>query len=101
ASSNGSWYTGLRDTRACTQCQCGFGISKCTGGVIQAYSGAGCTGSVAPLGDGTQGNSCGALPFVPASARISGTPESTSCPPNAYPSGELTPTGEKTVCCGN
>ncbi|HWA74707.1 MAG TPA: hypothetical protein VG937_20335, partial [Polyangiaceae bacterium] len=47
ASSNGSWYTGLRDTRACTQCQCGFGISKCTGGVIQAYSGAGCTGSVA------------------------------------------------------
>jgi hypothetical protein len=97
--STDTWYTDFSDERECNQCQCGFGISKCIGGAIQVYSAAQCTGSTAQLGNGAQGDSCNMLPFTPASAKLLGTPESTSCPPNAYPSGELKPTEPKTVCC--
>jgi hypothetical protein len=93
----GAWNTGLTDQRTCSACQCGLGLSACTGGKMQVYSSTDCSGNPVSLGP-AEGDTC-SLPFVPKSGKIVGTPASTSCPPNTYANGALTADGASTVCC--
>ncbi|MET0791997.1 MAG: hypothetical protein ABW061_10795 [Polyangiaceae bacterium] len=91
------WNTGVKDTRTCGTCQCAGGYGSCSGASVQVYDTVGCSGTVANL-SGPEGDDC-ALPFAPASGRVSGTPVPTMCVANVYPSGEITETGPSTVCC--
>lgn len=94
-----AWSRDYTDTRECSACQCGFGISTCGGGgSIELYSQPNCQGATLSLTGAAQGDNCN-VGFTPASGRITGTPTGNTCPPNAYPSGELTPTDSSTICC--
>lgn len=93
------WSSDYVDERECGMCQCSFGISSCTGGSIQVFSAPNCQGSMVTLaGGGLQGDNC-EVGFTPASGRLTGSPASTSCEPQNYPSGELKPKDSNTICC--
>jgi hypothetical protein len=91
------WNEGVNDTRTCGACQCAGGYGPCNGASVQVYSQVGCTGSTANLPP-TQGDEC-ALPFAPASGRVTGTPVPLTCVANTSPSGEISETAPSTVCC--
>lgn len=91
------WSSAYVDQRECSECQCSFGISSCTGGSIELFSGSNCQGTMITLG-GTGGDNC-SVGFTPASGRLTGTPASNTCQPQTYPSGELKPKDSNTICC--
>ena len=96
-STGGLWNGGVNDTRSCGTCQCAGGYGTCTGAGVDVFSTVGCSGTSATL-PGPEGDAC-ALPFAPASGRVTGTPVPTMCIANVYPSGELTEADPSTVCC--
>jgi hypothetical protein len=101
ATDRGTWYEGVDDQRACTDCQCGLGTADCSASYIGVYSDASCgTNPLALQSVVDQGDACG-LAFAPKSGRIIGNPVagSGSCLPNNFMTGEATPTSGHSACC--
>ncbi len=94
----GTWYTGYSDQRTCSECYCGFMQGACTGARLEVYPMFGCTGGGTVVSNGEQGDACD-LPFGAMSARIIGSADPITCPPQSYPDDKLNPTGAHTVCC--
>jgi hypothetical protein len=97
-STGDTWYTGSTDGRACPACSCAFGGATCTGAKIQLFASTDCSGAAFDLGSGAEGDMC-AVPIVARSTRVAGTPTNASCEPNTYPTGEITASDPRTVCC--
>lgn len=84
-------YSGAMDTRDCTKCSCGAAKASCSGAKVSAYGAKDCGGAGQPLG------TCGAASSLKlvAEATLTG-----SCAASGgAPSGSVTPTGAKTLCC--
>jgi len=96
-----TWYEGVDDQRACTDCSCGLGTADCSATYIGVYADGGCGGTPTALpAVSDQGDAC-SLPFGPQSGRIIGNPVpgSGSCQPNVFVTGDATPTNGHHVCC--
>lgn len=105
-----TYYSGVTDTRACSQCDCGAPAGASCSGTIADSTGATCgvgTTTNIPAGtctavakDSTPGTLDGGLADTRVVAYTPGTASGGNCPVIAAKvTGSLTKTGQYTVCC--
>jgi len=94
------WNGGVNDTRTCGACECAGGYGPCNNASVQVYSDASCSLNPVTLSgaNGAEGDDC-ALPYPPASGRVTGTPVIKQCVANVSPGGAIEEADPSTVCC--
>jgi hypothetical protein len=99
AATSTTWYTGANDDRVCSSCNCGAATgASCSGLTLNVGSDYSCSMVTQTLGPGQRRCYSGAGVNSPGLV-FSGAPTAATCAGSSTVSGEITPTGMKTVCC--
>jgi hypothetical protein len=93
-----AWYDDYDDQRSCGACFCTAVGGDCANMIVQIGSDYSCI-NAAQVGDHMQ-NCIGGFGIYSPPAQLVGTPTPpTGCDARAPISGEITPTGQQTLCC--
>ena len=95
------WYTGLTDTRTCS-CSCGAVTSGSCGTTVTLYTDTSCgTGALSTTATASNNFNCDTGGTSYFSGKIVLTGAGPMCGPPTYnpEGGQLTPTGQQTLCC--
>ena len=95
------WYTGLTDTRTCS-CSCGAVTSGSCGTTVTLYTDTNCsTGALTTTATASNNFNCNTGGTSYFSGKIVLTGAAPMCGPPTYnpEGGQLTPTGQQTLCC--
>ena len=91
------WYTGFTGAASCAPCSCGAATGgNCNDVVLDVGSDFTCSGAGAISSGGTLCSAAGI--YLPGVA-FSGTPTAPTCAAQNTYTGNLAPTGPKTLCC--
>jgi len=91
------WYTGTTGAASCGPCTCGSTTGASCDNVLLTYgSDYGCSGFGTISSGGT---SCFASGIYEPGVAFTGTPTSPTCPAQSAYTGNIAPSGPKTLCC--
>jgi hypothetical protein len=91
------WYTGSTGSASCGACTCGAAAgASCDNALLTVGSDYTCSGATS-IGSG--GTACFTSGIYEPGVQFGGTPTAPTCPPQSAYTGNLTPSGPKTLCC--
>jgi len=91
------WFTGATGTASCGACTCGAAAgASCDNALLTVGSDYSCSGATS-IGSG--GTACFTSGIYEPGVQFGGTPTAPTCPAQSAYTGNLTPSGPKTLCC--